>query len=551
MRRRNSTSPPAIRPLLSRSIDISARPNPFQITLLLPDVTDPLTTARRPARCDGRLLIAYGPNRARRAHAQTRATPAPPSEVQTIEELYLTGLRIEQLYSPAFEPDPYYAEALRRDPNDYRANTALGILYCKRGRSTPPKKTCGPPSANRGAITSARKTPKRIITSAWRCAPRTNGSEAEGSHSTRQPGLPPGAPPVATPSPNSPAAAGDWSAHWNRGTFAGRQRAGLQSCIALKASILRQTQRRDEAAAAARRPWPSIHSSSAPGMSCVWPPPPSLDPSEMDRAQNPMRDDIQSYLELAVDYGNGGFYLEALELLEDAAHLSSEARAIRWSTTTSHSTRRRRAMPRRPVAPANSRPHDATDYCFPHRWEAASGPATSHRSRTGDARAPYYLGNLLYDHQPEPAIAAWEIARSRDPLLALVHRNLGLAYAAVRSDLSTGHRQPRTSRCPRAQRRPPALRIGSPWRSRRRRSRHPTRPARSALRRGQTRDDATTRLIILAHPHRAARPRLATAARIASSTTGKAAAKSVKSTSTPAHPRLARTAQRQPELALP
>ena len=62
------------------------------------------------------------------------ATRSRRAEVATVEELYLTGLRIEQLYSPAFEPDPYYEEALRREPNDYRANTALGILYCKRGR---------------------------------------------------------------------------------------------------------------------------------------------------------------------------------------------------------------------------------------------------------------------------------------------------------------------------------------------------------------------------------------------------------------------------------
>jgi tetratricopeptide (TPR) repeat protein len=52
-----------------------------------------------------------------------------------------------------------------------------------------------------------------------------------------------------------------------------------------------------------------------------------------------------------------------------------------------------------------------------------------------DARAPYYLGNLLFDLQPERAVACWEKARDLDPAFALVHRNLGLAYARVRNDL--------------------------------------------------------------------------------------------------------------------
>ena len=39
---------------------------------------------------------------------------------------------MEQFHSPAREPYPYYEEALRRDPGDYRSNVALGILACKR-----------------------------------------------------------------------------------------------------------------------------------------------------------------------------------------------------------------------------------------------------------------------------------------------------------------------------------------------------------------------------------------------------------------------------------
>src|SRR6185369_11218595 len=50
------------------------------------------------------------------------------------DELFYTGQRIEQLYSPAFEARPYYEEMLHRDAGDYRANTALGILLCRQWR---------------------------------------------------------------------------------------------------------------------------------------------------------------------------------------------------------------------------------------------------------------------------------------------------------------------------------------------------------------------------------------------------------------------------------
>ena len=58
--------------------------------------------------------------------------PPAPKDIKTIEELYLAGLRLEQFHNPAREPYPYYEEALRRDPGDYRSNVALGILACKR-----------------------------------------------------------------------------------------------------------------------------------------------------------------------------------------------------------------------------------------------------------------------------------------------------------------------------------------------------------------------------------------------------------------------------------
>ncbi len=57
-----------------------------------------------------------------------------PTDVKTNEQLYLTGLHLEQYRHATFSPVDYYEEALRRDPNDYRCNNALGMWYLRKGR---------------------------------------------------------------------------------------------------------------------------------------------------------------------------------------------------------------------------------------------------------------------------------------------------------------------------------------------------------------------------------------------------------------------------------
>jgi len=56
-----------------------------------------------------------------------------PQEIFTNEELYLTGLHIEQYRHATYRPDPYYLEGLKRDPEDIRINTAYGMLLLRRG----------------------------------------------------------------------------------------------------------------------------------------------------------------------------------------------------------------------------------------------------------------------------------------------------------------------------------------------------------------------------------------------------------------------------------
>lgn len=59
--------------------------------------------------------------------------PLPPREIKNTEECYLVGLRNLQFHNPFVNPVDYFEEVLRRDPGDTRANTQMGIILRQRG----------------------------------------------------------------------------------------------------------------------------------------------------------------------------------------------------------------------------------------------------------------------------------------------------------------------------------------------------------------------------------------------------------------------------------
>ncbi len=82
-------------------------------------------------------LIHYAPRPVERIDLPDPASePAAPAAIPTTEELYLTGLHLEQYRHATRHPEPYWQEALRRDPEDVRCNNALGILALRRGKFT-------------------------------------------------------------------------------------------------------------------------------------------------------------------------------------------------------------------------------------------------------------------------------------------------------------------------------------------------------------------------------------------------------------------------------
>ena len=84
---------------------------------------------------DHRILIDYAPGSNRELPAPSPAAATlPPTQIASNEELYLNGLHLEQYRHATFQPEPYYLEALRRDPADSRCNNAMGLLLLRRGK---------------------------------------------------------------------------------------------------------------------------------------------------------------------------------------------------------------------------------------------------------------------------------------------------------------------------------------------------------------------------------------------------------------------------------
>lgn len=75
---------------------------------------------------DGTELIRWRPHPTSQSSQPWVATaPASPGEINSVDELYLTGVHLAQYRHPTRSPLPYWREALRRDPGDARSNLAL------------------------------------------------------------------------------------------------------------------------------------------------------------------------------------------------------------------------------------------------------------------------------------------------------------------------------------------------------------------------------------------------------------------------------------------
>jgi tetratricopeptide (TPR) repeat protein len=152
--------------------------------------------------------------------------------------------------------------------------------------------------------------------------------------------------------------------------------------------------------------------------------------------QKTLRGEAQSYLEVASDYLRAGLFRDAQLVLECyLSQLGAEQHPYPLVHYYLGYVAERLGQP---ASAREHYRHGATlpfDYVFPHRLESEAALRAALAENPADARAYYYLGNLLASRSRyDEALPCWEQAVKLEPTIAPAQRNVGLALWHLRRD---------------------------------------------------------------------------------------------------------------------
>lgn len=357
-----------------------------------------------------------------------------PVEIKTNEQLFLTGLHLEQYRHATFSPVDYYEEALRRDPDDYRCNNALGLWYIRKGRfelaekyldkavkvlmRRNPNPYDGEPIYNLGVALKYQErydeAYARFYKSTWNGAWQDAGYLACARISAMQ--------------------GRDDDALYETERCLCRNYHNHRART-LRAALLLRAGRKEEAIALCDE---SI----------------AIDPfnfgcryikdkavgGECSRRQllELLRDDADNYNELAVEFMEFGDYESAIEILDWAFEEDGSFSPIQHHYKLYCMLRLKdKGKFYDEILDQTKQMSVGEDIsrCFPNSLYAVMVLKDALRNDPEDANANYLLGNIYYDkRQYDLAIGYWEKALELNPKFPTVWRNLALAYFNKRKD---------------------------------------------------------------------------------------------------------------------
>lgn len=346
-----------------------------------------------------------------------------PAEIDTAEQLYLTGLHLEQYRHATYSPTDYYREALRRFPDDVRNNNAMGLWLIRKGKFAEaepylrkavevlternPNPYDGEPLYNLGLSQKyqgrAEEAYDCFYKACWNAAWQDAGYFALAQLS---------------------AAAGRWEdalyeidksllRNWHN--HRGRH---------LKTVVLRRLGRSDEALAliADSLGIDRFNFGCRFEKYLI-----SGDETVLEMLDAQMRAESRNYEELILDYADAGCWEEALKLARTAIdHAADCSPMVHYYRVWALVKLGRSAEALQAAALAERQPADC---CFPNRLDDIEVLQTAIALPAETPKAYYYLGNLWYDkRQYAEAVAAWEASAALDGVFPTVLRNLSLAY---------------------------------------------------------------------------------------------------------------------------
>jgi tetratricopeptide (TPR) repeat protein len=380
---------------------------------------------------DGAELVSYTPKK-----KSIEKTPEPakaigaPKDLKNNEALYLAGIHLEQYRHATYEADAYYLEGLVRDPEDIRINNAYGALLFRRGNfaqaekylrqavSTSMKHSPNPydgePLYNLGlALLHQGKLNEaydRFYKATWNAAWQDSGFFSVAQIDCLR---------------------GDFELALEHSTKSMVRNYHSIKCRNLKSAVLRtlgkiedakrltlETVEIDKLDHGAKNELYLI--AVAEGKEAEA----SSIKAELTRI---MRGDVHSYIALAQEYGNAGFYKEAIEVINRYIQGTIDVYPMAYYYKAYY-LEKAGVFKEADICyelgdSANS------DYCFPNSLQDMLVLEAAIKRENSGSKAYYYLGNLLYDKkQYERVIESWEKSVAIDDTFPTVFRNLSLAY---------------------------------------------------------------------------------------------------------------------------
>ena len=365
---------------------------------------------------NGRKILSFDPSSIEPAEPPAVATePLPPEQIATVEDLYMTGVHLQQYRHATRCPEPYWLEALKRDPQESRVLNALGLWNMRRGELAQaveyfdraicrltrlnPNPYDGEPYYNLGIalrfLGQTNKAYDALYKATWNAAWRG---------------------PAYFALAEIDASGERWQDAEDHLHHALRVNADNLNARNLLAFVYARRGHVDKAEALYRETL-------------------ALDPLDIGArwALGTAPRNGQEALDLAFDLLRSGRQADAIDLLEAAQQSADDGTLPIILFTLAH-VQKELGSP--DAASTMKRAgSQSKDYCFPNRIEEMLVLEGVLDHDPHQALANYLLGNLLYDRRRyDEAINRWESAAALQPKWATVWRNLGIAYFNVRRD---------------------------------------------------------------------------------------------------------------------
>ena len=343
-----------------------------------------------------------------------------PQETKTIDQLYLTGLHLEQYRHATWSALDYYEEALRRDPMDYRCNMQIGLWYLRRARfdkakpyletavkvlkKRNPNPYDGEPQFYLGVVNMYLDD----LEAAYQCFWKSTWNKAWADAGYFE---------AACISMSDER----WEDALDELERSLISNSHNHKARAMKALVLRKLGRKEEALAWIQESYKidpfnyvcMVEEHLLTG---------SKEP--LERMVELMHGNIYNYHETALDYAQAGQREEVLLVLQTAIDHQVEESPLTYYYMAVYGN----ATLEKGFGYLQKAVQADPSYCFPNRLEDAYALKAVDVMPLTDARAPYYLGCLYYDkRQYDLAVACWERSAKIDPDFPTVWRNLALA----------------------------------------------------------------------------------------------------------------------------